>query len=196
MRTQLLSDVNPGDAEGLNVAAVGRRPLKRRDSSAFSVAVVPEAYVAESLVEGLATGARQAVLLPRAAVARDVIPDALRAAGAEVDVVEAYRNAMPEAAPEQLRAGSCGRIGCGDVYQFFERDTSGGSGAAAGVAWPFAGVPAISIGPITSQSLRELGWPPAEEANPSDIPGLIAAVERVLMNSDYHIRGSLNRMIL
>ena len=46
----------------------------------------------------------------------------------------------------------------------------------AGIAFPFAGVAAISIGPITSQTLRELGWEPAAEANPSDIPGLIQAV--------------------
>jgi uroporphyrinogen-III synthase len=46
----------------------------------------------------------------------------------------------------------------------------------AGIVWPFAAVPAISIGPITSETLRELGWPPAAEATPHDIPGLIAAV--------------------
>jgi uroporphyrinogen-III synthase/uroporphyrinogen III methyltransferase/synthase len=39
-----------------------------------------------------------------------------------------------------------------------------------------AGVPAVSIGPITSRTLRKLGWEPANEANPFDIPGLIAAV--------------------
>ena len=50
----------------------------------------------------------------------------------------------------------------------------------AGVAWPFAGVPAVSIGPITSQTLRELGWEPAVEASPSDLPGLISAVVRAL----------------
>jgi uroporphyrinogen-III synthase/uroporphyrinogen III methyltransferase/synthase len=50
----------------------------------------------------------------------------------------------------------------------------------AGIAFPFAGVPAISIGPITSQTLRELGWAPAAEANPSDILGLVVAVLRAL----------------
>jgi uroporphyrinogen-III synthase len=50
----------------------------------------------------------------------------------------------------------------------------------AGIAWPFAGVPAVSIGPITSQTMRELGWKPAAEANPHDIPGLISAVVQVL----------------
>jgi uroporphyrinogen-III synthase len=51
---------------------------------------------------------------------------------------------------------------------------------AAGIDFPFAGVPAISIGPITSKTLRELGWEPALEASPSDIPGLISAVAQVL----------------
>jgi uroporphyrinogen-III synthase len=50
---------------------------------------------------------------------------------------------------------------------------------AAGIAWPLDAVPAVSIGPITSQTLRDLGWPPAAEAETSDIPGLIAAVLRV-----------------
>ena len=47
---------------------------------------------------------------------------------------------------------------------------------AAGIAFPFAGVKAVSIGPITSATLREHNWPPAAEADPHDIPGLIAAV--------------------
>jgi uroporphyrinogen-III synthase len=50
----------------------------------------------------------------------------------------------------------------------------------AGVAWPFVGVPAASIGPVTSQTLRDLGWEPAVEANPHDIPGLISAVVQVI----------------
>jgi uroporphyrinogen-III synthase len=48
------------------------------------------------------------------------------------------------------------------------------------MTWPLAGVPAVSIGPITSQTLRDLGWEPAVEADPSDIPGLIAAVVGLL----------------
>ena len=59
--------------------------------------------------------AGQRILLARAAVARDVIPDALRAAGATVDVVDAYRNGMPAAAPELLRAAVAGGM---DVATF------------------------------------------------------------------------------
>ena len=50
----------------------------------------------------------------------------------------------------------------------------------AGLDFPFAGVAAISIGPITSQTLRDAGWEPAAEANPHDIPGLVVAVSVAL----------------
>jgi uroporphyrinogen-III synthase len=105
-----------------------------------------------------------------------VIPDILRTAGVAVDVVEAYRNAMPEAAPEQLRQAVAGGLDAATFTSSSSVTHLTEAGRAAGIAWPFAGVPAISIGPITSQTLRDLGWPPAAEADPSDIPGLIAAV--------------------
>jgi uroporphyrinogen-III synthase/uroporphyrinogen III methyltransferase/synthase len=165
----------------LKVAAVGEATAAAARVAGLQVAFVPEAYVAEKLVEGLlAQAAGQRILLARAAVARDVIPDALRAAGAEVDVVEAYRNVLPDAAPEQLRQA----LGKGIDAATFTSSSSAThlaeAARVAGVAWVLAGVPAVSIGPITSQTLRELGWPPAAEAIPSDISGLIAGVERVL----------------
>jgi uroporphyrinogen-III synthase len=49
----------------------------------------------------------------------------------------------------------------------------------AEIGWPIAAVAAVSIGPITSRTLRDLGWEPAVEANPSDVQGLIAAVVRL-----------------
>ena len=161
----------------LRVAAVGETTAETARKVGLRVTFVPVTYVAESLVEGQVGGmAGQRILLARAAVARDVIPHALRGAGAQVDVVDAYRNAMPEGAPEQLRTALAQGI---DAVTF----TSSSSVAhlaeasrAAGVAWPFVGVSAASIGPITSGTLRELGWEPSVQANPSDIPGLIAAV--------------------
>jgi uroporphyrinogen-III synthase len=50
----------------------------------------------------------------------------------------------------------------------------------AGIDFPFAGVKAISIGPVTSATLREFGWEPAGEASASDLPGLIEAVRQGL----------------
>jgi uroporphyrinogen-III synthase/uroporphyrinogen III methyltransferase/synthase len=105
-----------------------------------------------------------------------VIPDAMRSAGYVVDVVDAYRNVLPEAAPQQLRRAVAEGLAAATFTSSSSATHLAEAARVAGIAWPFAGVPSISIGPITSQTLRELGWPPAAEANPSDISGLMAAL--------------------
>jgi len=165
----------------LEIAAVGQATATAAHRAGLRVAFVPEDYVAEELVAGLLEGVGLSavglrVLLVRAAVARDVIPDALREAGAGVDVVEAYRNVVPDAAPEQLRAALEKGINAATFTSSSSATHLAEAAREAGVAWPFVGVTAVSIGPITSETLRELGWQPAVEANPSDIPGLIQAV--------------------
>jgi uroporphyrinogen-III synthase/uroporphyrinogen III methyltransferase/synthase len=170
---------------GLKVAAVGEATADAARKARFQVAFIPETYVAESLAAGLLEGLHSQtqglkVLLARATTARDVIPDALRSAGAEVDVVDAYWNILPEAAPEPLRQALATGIDAATFTSSSSATHLAEAARQAGLAWPLAAVPAVSIGPITSQTLRELGWPPAAEANPSDIPGLIAAVVRVL----------------
>jgi uroporphyrinogen-III synthase len=167
--------------DSLKVAAVGEATAAAARDTGFQVSFIPETYVAESLVEGLMRQIRgQRILLARAAVARDVIPDALREAGATVDVVDAYQNVLPAAAPEQLRLALAEKIDAATFTSSSSVTHLAEAARQAGITWPFVQVPAVSIGPITSQSLRELGWEPAAEANPSDIPGLIDAVVRVL----------------
>jgi uroporphyrinogen-III synthase len=168
------------ESPSLKVAAVGESTAAEARNAGLTVAFVPETYVAEGLVEGLTRKVGgQRMLLARAAVARDVIPDALRAVGAVVDVVDAYRNCMPEAAPEQLRLALANGIDAATFTSSSSVTHLAEAAVAAGIAWPFAEVPAVSIGPITSGTLRELGWDPAVEANPFDIPGLIAAVAKL-----------------
>jgi len=165
----------------LKAAAVGEATAIAARKAGFQVTFVPESYVAESLVQGLTDrAAGRNILLARAEVARDVIPDALRAAGAAVNVVDAYRNVLPEAAPDQLRRALAEGIDAATFTSSSSVTHLAEAARQAGVVWPFAGVPAVSIGPITSQTLRELGWEPAVEASPSDIPGLISAVVRAL----------------
>lgn len=165
----------------LKVAAVGEATAAAARKAGLSVALVPASYVAESLAECLADKvAGQRILLARAAVARDVIPDALRKAGAEVDVVDAYENGMPRLAPELLRKALAQGVDAATFTSSSSATHLADAARAAGVNFPFDGVRAISIGPITSQTLREFGWEPANEAHPSDIPGLIAAVVRAL----------------
>jgi uroporphyrinogen-III synthase len=174
---------------GLKVAAIGAATADAARRAGLTVALVPKSYIAESLVAGLIEVAglveravSQTFLLVRAEIARDVIPDALRAVGAVVDVVDAYRNVMPEATPEQLRRALADGI---DAVTFTSSSSVthlAHAARAALVAWPFARVAAVSIGPITSARLRESGWEPAVEASVSDVPGLVAAVGRLLGN--------------
>jgi uroporphyrinogen-III synthase len=165
----------------LKVAAVGEATATAARKAGFAVSLVPETYVAESLVQCLeGQVAEKKVLLARAEVARDVIPDAMRAAGATVDVVDAYRNAMPEAAPHLLREALAKGIDAATFTSSSSVTHLAEAARAAGIAFPLAGVKAISIGPITSGTLRDNGWEPTVEASPSDISGLIAAVRQVL----------------
>ncbi|MFZ1941389.1 MAG: uroporphyrinogen-III synthase [Terracidiphilus sp.] len=190
------------------IAAIGAATANAVEQIGLKVDLIPDSYVAESLVrdllqnwqevsghdfsraksESLKSGALAPegslrglrFLLARAAVARDVIPDALRAAGAQVDVVDAYRNVLPEEAPQKLLAALAGPINAATFTSSSSVTHMAEAAKKAGVAFPFPGVSAISIGPVTSQTLRESGWEPAAEAIVSDIAGLVAAVERLL----------------
>jgi uroporphyrinogen-III synthase len=161
----------------LKIATVGDATAAAARKAGFHVTLVPESYVAESLEKGLTGLVRgKKILLARAAIARDVIPVALEQAGAEVDVVDAYRNEMPKQAPELLRIALSHGI---DAATFTSSSSVSHLAEAARVAhikFPFSKVIAVSIGPITSRTLRKLGWEPAKEAQVSDIPRLVEAV--------------------
>src|SRR6202140_4254239 len=89
----------------LKIAAIGPATKKAIEKYGVKVNVVPEEYVAESVVEALRNEvAGNRVLLARARVARDVIPRELRTFGAKVDVVEAYETVIPLSSRTRLRA--------------------------------------------------------------------------------------------
>jgi len=166
----------------LKVAAIGSATAAAAREAGLSVALVPEKYVAESLVESLMSQplSKRKVLLARAAMARDVIPDSLRAAGAGVDVVDAYQNRMPDNAPELLRAALVVGIDAVTFTSSSSVSHLAAAALAAGLNFPLDAVNAISIGPITSETLRASGWEPAIEAERSDIAGLIEATVELL----------------
>lgn len=146
------------------------------------VDVMPKEYVAESLVEALAAEDLQGkrVLLPRAAVARDLVPEALRERGALVDVVEAYRTTMPLDAPVRAREALARRP---DWITFTSSSTVknlaaalGENGAEALLDFRRAGGRIASIGPITSATARSLGLTIDAEADPHTIGGLVEAL--------------------
>lgn len=163
----------------MKVAAIGEATAEKARHEGIQITLIPESYVAESLADALAGQvAGKRILLPRAAAARDVLPESLQAAGAVVDAVEAYRNVLPETAGGVLRSAIAGGIDAATFTSSSSVTRLAEAAHLAGLRWPFEGVPAISIGPITSETLRNEGWEPAAEADPSDIAGLIAAVAR------------------
>lgn len=166
------------------VAAIGPATARALGDRGIRADVVPEEYVAESLVASLRTlgpFAGKSVLLPRAAVARDVVPDALRAEGATVDVVEAYRTVGPEEADvAELRARLDAREI--DVVTFTASSTCRnlvealGADAAGLLAHCFV----ASIGPVTTETARTLGIRVDATATTFTLEGLVQSLRAEL----------------
>jgi uroporphyrinogen-III synthase len=137
---------------------------------------MPREYVAEGLVEAFASEdlAGKRILLPRAAVARDVAPEALRRRGARVDVVEAYRTVLPESAPARARE-IFGPARKPDWITFTSSSTVTNFVEAAG-ADALEGVRVASIGPVTSATARAAGIHVDVEAAEYTAAGLVAAI--------------------
>lgn len=167
----------------LKIAAIGSATARALGEAGFTVTVTPEEYVAESLIAALGDQIRGTrVLIARATIARDIIPDTLAQSGAQVDVVEAYRNVIPESSIRHIAEVFSRGQPAPDAATFTSSSTVTNFFhllEAVGLERPH-GVRAISIGPITSQTLRDHGWEPSAEADPHDIPGLIAATVRTL----------------
>ncbi len=158
--------------------AVGPATAAALERIGLRVDLVPEPAVAESIIAALAhqvNGKR--VLLARAEVARDILPEALAKAGALVTIVEAYRTVLA-AGSHKLVAEAFAPETPIDALTFTSSSTVINLFALMqleGVDWPSA-ARAFSIGPITSATLRERGIEPHLEATEHDIEGLVAAV--------------------
>jgi uroporphyrinogen-III synthase len=171
----------------LQTAAIGPATKKALEKQGVRVDVMPEEYVAESVVKALRRSVKgKRVLLVRAKVARDVIPRELRKAGALVDVIEGYETIIPRSSGTKLRAALTSKIGRPDVITFTSSSTAKHFAALLGGAKPrrgrkrpaqFEDILFASIGPVTSETLHELGLPVDVEADPYTIPGLVHAIE-------------------
>ncbi len=172
----------------LNVAAIGPATAKEIEKLGVTVAVVPQRYVAESVVEtlrGKVEGKR--VLLARAKVARDVIPRELRKMGARVDVVEAYETVVPTSSKKRIQAVMKDPKRRPNVIAFTSSSTVRNFVALLGgqECPPHTGLDGIrlaSIGPVTSATLREFDLPVHVEAKEYTIPGLIEAIRLLSRN--------------
>jgi uroporphyrinogen-III synthase len=173
--------IAPEELAHLKVAAIGPATSKAIQSHGMKVDVVPQEYVAESVVESLREQvAGKRVLLVRAKVARDVIPTELRAAGAQVEVQEAYETVAPKKSRTRLRAALTSRTARPDVITFTSSSTARNFveliGADLAYSGVLDGVQLASIGPVTTGTLEQLNLPVAIRAKEYTIPGLVAAI--------------------
>jgi uroporphyrinogen III methyltransferase/synthase len=176
-----------GMPAGPVVAAVGPATAGALETHGLACHLVPDEYVAEGLADSLegmdaaAAGAR--VLIPCAADARDVLPETLRSRGAKVDVLHIYDTVGAEELAEPAA-----RVEAADYILFtaastvrrlaglLESAAETEGRAATPLAERLAGARLCSIGPVTSEALRELGLPVAVEAREYTAAGLVAAV--------------------
>jgi uroporphyrinogen III methyltransferase/synthase len=155
---------------GLRVAAIGPGTARALRARGIEPDVVPERAVAEGLVEALAEMEIERALVVRAAEGRDVLPNALRERGAEVDVVALY-----ETVAEPLDDATRDAAGDAD-YLLFTSASSVRFYAAAGGS--LSGPRLVTIGPATSEELRAHGAEPGIEADPHTPDGMIEALLR------------------
>ncbi len=172
---RLQSSDPPRDARSLagrTVAAIGPGTARALADRGVIADILPERFVAESLVEALAGVPVTRALIARAAGARDVLPQALRDRGVAVDVLDLY-----ETVAEPLAAGTLTAAREADYVTFTSSSTVRyfleAAGGRAGLS-PSTRI--VSIGPVTSATLREHGLEPAVEAERHDIDGVVAAL--------------------
>ena len=172
LRERLGGDVRA--LAGVAVAAIGPGTA----AALRSIGVVADVVATDAVAEGLLAildetyGRRLGgfrALLPRAEDARDELPDGLRARGASVDVLPLYRTVAE-------RPAGFDALGC-DAVTF----TSASTVNAFADAYPDrSDVRGVSIGPVTSAAMRELGFALLAEAERHDLDGLVEAVRRAL----------------
>ncbi len=159
--------------------AIGPRTAEALKAHGWRAAQVPERYEGEALARHLGNVAGREILIPRARVARDILPKILSRRGARVRVVEAYRT-LPDAEGKRRlkRAVASGKT---DVVTFTSSSTAEHFVSAVGRARArrfFRSALAASIGPITSKTLRRHGIRPQIEASEYTVQGLLSAILR------------------
>ena len=161
------------------VAAIGPLTAERLKAAGIHRCLVPEQYQAEGLLDVLKPEEMRGrrVLIPRAAKAREILPETLRQRGAVVDVVEAYRTVIPT--PDVARLRRSLQEGIVDMVTFTSSST------AANFVKLFRGEKLSDIlhgtaigciGPITEATVRELGGKADLVSAEFTIPGLVRAM--------------------
>jgi uroporphyrinogen-III synthase len=160
---------------GARLAVVGSATAEAARREGWKVDLVPRTFTAEGLLEAFSEaplpGAR--ILLAVAAGARPVLPDGLRARGAVVDQVVAYRSRVTSGTDaEYLR----GLVSSHRLDLLTLASPSAAEGLLEMVGAEVLAIPAAAIGPVTAEAARVLGFDVVVVADPHTTEGLAEAV--------------------
>jgi uroporphyrinogen III methyltransferase/synthase len=165
---------------GRRICCIGPRTAEELARYGLRADVIPSEYQAEGVVAALAVDDLKAarILIPRAEVAREMLPDELRALGAHVDVVPVYKTVVPNEAIEGWRRQlTDGQIhvatftSSSTVMNFVE--LLGGAGEARRLVQPVA---VACIGPITARTAEDYGLTVAIMPTENTVPALVEAI--------------------
>jgi uroporphyrinogen III methyltransferase/synthase len=167
---------------GVKIAAVGSATADRIIDYFVMPDLVPSDFRAEGLLESFSErglGAGDRVLIARAEHAREILPERLREMGVEVDVVGVYRvvNAQPDGEELDRLAAGVDIItfaSGGTARSFVEIVTAGGLDPAG----LLSSAVVASVGPVTTEAIRSLGYDVDVEAEESTMPSLVEAIAR------------------
>jgi uroporphyrinogen-III synthase len=163
---------------GLRVAAIGPKTAAGLEVHGIHPQFVPDEYIAEAILPGLGDIRGRWILLPRAEIARRVLPDMINAAGGFAHEIAAYRTQPDTPDPaglERLQNGV-------DVITFTSSSTVRNFVALARAAnlnpASLPGQPIIAcIGPITAQTIRDENMPVDVIAEEYTIEGLLRSLQ-------------------
>lgn len=164
---------------GSRIAAIGSATAAELARHGLTADLVPSEYKAEELAEALAADVQPGdrILLARASVAREVLPERLRALGAQVDVAAAYETVADCENRETLLAAL--REEENVVVTFTSSSTVTNLLKVLGEDRALLERAALAaIGPVTAATMRKHGLKPAVSAAEYTIDGLVAAVQK------------------
>lgn len=169
------------DLKGLKVLAIGPKTAEAVENLGVRVDFVPQEYRAESIIEGMGPENIKGknILIPRAKVAREVLPDEMRRLGADVTIAECYVTVRPESRKEEVRKffedGAIDAVtftSSSTVENFMDMWDDRETGLRL-----MNGVKVASIGPITSETAQKLGLTPDIEPKEFTTSALADAIE-------------------
>lgn len=162
------------------VAVIGPATARAVQGIGLVPDLIPPQFVAESFAQALTPFAKgSSMLLVRAEQARDILPDALLAAGAQLTIASAYRNLVPPDSVAMLQHAFAEATQQPDAITFTSASTATNLFSlldAASLELP-PQVVRVSIGPVTSQTLRDLGYPATIEASEPSVAALCGALK-------------------